>query len=146
MDMLDFGRLFAERRVAAGYSSQEALAMDLGVTQQSVNSYENGDSLPGKDKWGAIKTLINLDMSEIAPNIIRPPRKRRITQISIGNERVFQAGHNQTFNGQSGEIAVVEQPITPGKKYLIQLILAYAPDKLVEQWTRQLESIRDIIR
>ena len=138
MDIREFGEMLAEARSRKDWS-QDALGAELGVSQQSVQSYETGGSFPGKNKWDKIQELFGFDMEKINSELVRPPRRRSITQVAHNNNKVWQAG-KQTFS-----LSPATQ-IPAKKQALIELIIEYAPDSLVDEITRKLLAVKEALR
>lgn len=65
MAWLEFGRRLCAARQAAGIVNQAELAALLGVRQQTVSRWEQGESRPRAAQIPAIATLLRCDMDEL---------------------------------------------------------------------------------
>lgn len=60
----DFGDIMKQARLDAGYDRQEDAAPDLGVRQQTVSKWENGNS-PDPKLWVKIEEVYGLEPGKI---------------------------------------------------------------------------------
>jgi transcriptional regulator with XRE-family HTH domain len=60
------GELIRARRIEEGYSSQEMLAAELGVTQPTVSAWERGEAIPTLKALVALSRVLGIRMRELA--------------------------------------------------------------------------------
>lgn len=65
----EWGRNIAQFREIGGFTSQEALADELGVTQQAVSLWERGVKAPRDEMRARIAKACGIDVAAIFPPI-----------------------------------------------------------------------------